>query len=79
MATKKTYLLDESLSWMTGPDLREKRYGHCMVQIDDCKVAVIGGFTGYDSADPALPIQVPDDNFIDVFDTEDYNWEYGPE
>ncbi len=73
-----TYLLDETLHWMRGPNLKEiGRWEHCMVQIDDCKVAVIGGFSGLDSSGASM--QVPADQFIHIFDTEEYKWENGPE
>ncbi len=50
----------------------EERQGHCVVQIDDCKVAVIGGCANADCSVTASP-------FIQVYNFEDSSWEQGPE
>ncbi len=75
VATRETYLLDETLNWSQGPTLPLERWEHCAVQIDDCKVAVIGGFIGVGEEGS---VQVPPDQFIHILDTEDFNWEVGP-
>ncbi len=51
--------------------MREPRALHCMVQIDDCKIAIIGGVV--DGSEEPFP-----NNFIDVYDTEKGSWEVGP-
>ncbi len=56
--------------------MRLGRDNHCMVQIDDCRVAIIGGYTGIDAN--GTGIRVGADNFIDIFNTEDSTWNYGP-
>ncbi len=73
--TESTHFLDEDLQWSEGPPLRNPRYGHCMVQIDDCKVAVIGG-----SADIVTAIsRNPPEHVIDVYNLGKGKWEPGPE
>ena len=58
--------MDQYMNWMEGPELRNPRAGHCSVQIDNCKAAVIGG----NVMDP--------DPFIDVYDFVDGRWYEGP-
>ncbi len=70
-ATAQTMFLDSNLHWR-GPEhsqpLPYPRYGHCMVQIDDCKVAIIGG---YDDGGNAI-------TQIQVYNIDDASYEDGP-
>ncbi len=68
-SVQETWILDGYMQWTDGPMMRSPRSGHCMVQIDDCRVAVIGGSN---QNDPATF------TFIDVYDFEDHSWHEGP-
>ena len=72
--TTKTWMLSPYLNWMKGPNLRQPRQGHCTVQLDDCRVAVIGGWTSsaFATPIPALPV-------IDIYNAKTGVWHDGPE
>lgn len=62
-------LLTEDRMWLEGPDLPEPVIRHCLVQINDCEVALIGGHR-FDQGSYS--------NRIDIYNFETRSWRLGP-
>jgi hypothetical protein len=62
------YWLDEDMKWrQTQTDMPNERFDHCMVQINDCEIALIGGETSGGSSDS-----------IDIYNFKTNTWREGP-
>lgn len=72
MFTASTEIMWKNGDWDDGPDLPQPMRQHCMIQISNCEVAIIGGSRGHSSQMHTISDE------INIYNLETRAWRQGP-